>query len=173
MVLTTISPTDKLLAGKDADIIRSTTSRLAPPPLLPKVQAELKRMEDMEVTEKLDQPTEWCFPVVVVPKKHGKVRICGDFIQLNKAVNWENHPMPTTEQTLAKLAGAKIVSELDANSGFWQRKFSLNSKLLTTFITPRGRYCYRRLPFGISSAPEHFQRIMQKIFPRIEAITQM
>ena len=74
-------PTDKLLAGKDADIIRSTTSRLAPPPLLPKVQAELKRMEDMEVTEKLDQPTEWCFPVVVVPKKHRKVRICGDSVR--------------------------------------------------------------------------------------------
>ena len=68
-----------------------------------------------------------------------------------------------TEQTLAKLAGAKIVSKLGANSGFWQRKLSLNSKLSTTFITSWGRYCYRRLPFGISSAPEHFQKIMQKI----------
>ena len=137
-----------------------TTPRRIPIPLLPKVQAELKRMENMEVMEKVDQPTEWCSPVVVVPKKNGKVRICGDFIQLNKAVLRENHPMPTTEQTLAKLAGAKIVSKLDANSGFWQRKLSLNSKLLTTFITPWGRYCYRRLPFGISSAPEHFQKIM-------------
>ena len=41
--------------------------------------------------------------------------------------------MPTTEQTLAKLAGAKVVSKLDTNSGFWQRKLSLKLKLLTTF----------------------------------------
>ncbi|XP_015747165.1 PREDICTED: uncharacterized protein K02A2.6-like [Acropora digitifera] len=147
-----------------------TTPRRIPIPLLPKVQAGLKRMEDMEVIEKVEQPTEWCSPVEVVPKKNGKVRICGDFIQLNKAVLRENHPMPTTEQTLAKLAGAKIVSKLDANYGFWQRKLSLNSKPLTTFITPWGRYCYRRLPFGISSAPEHFQKIMQKILAGLKGV---
>ena len=79
-----------------------TTPCRIPIPLLPKVQAELKRIEDMEVIEKVDQPTEWCSPVVVIPKKNGKVRICGDFIQLNEAVLQENHPMPTTKQTLAK-----------------------------------------------------------------------
>ena len=79
--------------------------------------------------------------------------------------------MPTTEQTLAKLAGANIVSRLDANSRLWQRKLGLNSKLLTTFITPCGRYnCYRRLPFRISSAPEHFQKIMQKILAGLTGV---
>ena len=147
-----------------------TTPRRIPIPLLDNVKAEIKRMEDMEVIERVDQPTEWCSPVVVVPKKNGKVRICGDFIQLNKAVQRENHPMPTTEQTLAKLTGAKIVSKLDANSGFWQRKLSPKSKLLTTFITPWGRYCYKRLPFGISSAPEHFQKTMQYILAGLEGV---
>ena len=70
--------------------------------------------------------------VVIIPKKNGKVRICGVVIKLNKAVLRENQTMLTTEQTLAKFAGAK----LDANFRFWQRKLSLNSKLLTTFITP-------------------------------------
>lgn len=78
--------------------------------------------------------------------------------------------MPMMEQTLAKLAGAKIVSKLHANSGFWQRKLNHNSKVLMTFITPWGRYCYRRLPFGISSAPEHFQKIMQKILAGLEGM---
>ena len=78
--------------------------------------------------------------------------------------------MHTTEQTLAKLAGAKIVSKLDANFRFWQRKVSFNSKLLTTFITPLACYCYRRLPFGISSAPEHFQKIMQRILAGHEGV---
>ena len=87
----------------------------------------------------------------------------------NKAVLWENHPMPTTEQTLAKLAAARIFYKLDANLRFWQRKLSVNSKLLTTFITTKN-YCYRRLRFGISSAPEHFQKIMQKILAGLEGV---
>ena len=78
--------------------------------------------------------------------------------------------MPTTEQPLAKLAGAKVVTKLDANSGFWQRKLSSKSKLLTTLITPLGRYCYKRLPFGISSALEHFQKVMQEILARLEGV---
>ena len=55
---------------------------------------------------------------------------------------------------LAQLAGAKVFSKLDANSGFWQIPLSQSSRLLTTFITPMGRYCFNKLPFGISSAPE-------------------
>ena len=147
-----------------------TTPRRVPIPLLPKVKGELDRMETMGVIEKVDVPTEWCSPIVEVPKSNGNVRICGDFIQLNKAVLRENHPMPTTEQTLGKLAGAKVISKLDANSGFWQRKLKESSKLLTTFITPWGRYCYTRLPFGISSAPEHFQRSMQRILEGLPGV---
>jgi len=71
--------------------------------------------------------------------------------------------MPSPEETLAKLVGAKIVTKLDANSGFWQRKLSDSCKLLRTFITLCGRYCFRRLPFGISSSPKHFQKVMSRI----------
>lgn len=55
------------------------------------------------------------------------------------------HPMPTTGQTLGKLAGAKVIFKLGANNDFWQRKLKDRSKLLTTFITSRGRYCQIRL----------------------------
>ena len=96
-----------------------TTPRRIPIPLLPRVETEFKRMEDIGVIEKVVQPTEWCFPVVVIPKKDCKVRICGDVIMRNKAVLWENHRMPTTEQTLAKLPGAYIFYKLDANLTFW------------------------------------------------------
>ena len=139
-----------------------TTPRRIPISLLPRVETDLKRMEYMGVIEKVVQPTEWCFPVVVIPKKDGKVRICGDVIQLNRSMLWENHTMPTTEQTLAKLAKAKIFYKLDANLRVWQSKLTVNSKLLTTFITTWKRYCYRWLPFGISSAPEHFKRSCRK-----------
>ena len=58
----------------------------SPIPLLERVETEIKRMVDLDVIERVDQPTDWCSPVVVVPKQNGVVRICGDFIQLNTAV---------------------------------------------------------------------------------------
>ena len=154
----------------DVQPFNLTLPRRIPIPQLPRVKEEICRMEKLGVIEQLDEPTKWCSPMVVVPKSNGKVRICRDFIQLNKAALQENHPMPTTEQTLGKLAGAKVVSNLDANSGFWQRKLAAKSKQLTTFITPWGRYCYTRLPFWISSAPEHFQRTIQRVLEGLEGV---
>lgn len=58
------------------------------------------------------------------------------------------------------LAGARIFSKLDANMRFWQIPLTEDSAKLTTFITPYGRYFFKRLPFGINSAPEHFQNRM-------------
>ena len=67
------------------------------------------------------------------------------------------------DETLARLSGAKVFFKLDANSEFWHIPLSPSSRLLTRFITPVGRYCFSKLPFGISSAPEHFQQRMSEI----------
>ena len=125
-----------------------------PHPLLPRVEDELKRMEDQGVITKVTQPTDWCSGMVVVPKPNGKVSICVDLTQLNKAVRREVHPMKSVDENLAKLGNASVFSKLDANSGFWQLPFNLDeeSKLLTTFITPQGRFAFYRIPFCISSA---------------------
>jgi len=75
----------------------------------------------------------------------------------------EVHPLPKVDITLAQLTGAKLFSKLDTNSGFWQVPLAMESRLLTTFITPHGRFCFNKLPFGITSTPEHFQRRMSEI----------
>ena len=80
-----------------------------------------------------------------------------DLKPLNQSVLREVHPLPNVDETLAQLSGARVFTKLDANSGFWQIPLSKQSRLLTTFITPMGRFCFNKLPFGISSAPEHFQ----------------
>lgn len=54
-------------------------------------------------------------------------------------------------------------SKLDANSGFWQTGLSPESATLTTFITPFGRFCFNRLPFGVSSTPKHFQKRISQV----------
>jgi hypothetical protein len=68
-------------------------------------------------------------------KANSRVRICVDLTRLNESVKRERHPLPAVDQTLAQLAGAKVFTKLDANSGFWQIPLSPESALLTTFIT--------------------------------------
>lgn len=131
---------------------------------------ELRRMESLGVIEKVEEPTDWCAPCLVVPKKNGKLRVCIDFTNLNKAVKREYHPLPTVEETLGELGDSRVFSKLDANCGYWQMKLHKDSQKLTTFITPFGRYYCKRLPFGISSAPEIFQREMQKIMVDLEGV---
>ena len=81
-------------------------------------------------------------------KKLGKVRIGVDLKRLNQAVKRERYMLPTLEDIAPKLAGATLFSSLDASSGFWQIPLDKDSARKTTLITP----------FGITSAPEIFQR---------------
>ena len=146
------------------------TPRHVPLPLRPKVMEELDRMEREGVISKVREPTPWCAGMVVVPKRSGNVRICVDLKPLNESVLREVHPLPKVDDTLAYLAGARVFSKLDANSGFWQIPLSQSSHLLTTFITPTGCYCFNKLPFGISSAPEHFQCRMSELLEGLKGV---
>ena len=150
-----------------------TAPRRVPVPLMKAVRTELQRMQDLGVITQVTEPTDWCAGMVVVPKKNKDVRICVDLTQLNRSVKRERHVLPAVDQTLAQIAGAKVFSKLDANSGFWQIPLSTNLIKLTTFITPFGRFAFRRLPFGITSAPEHFQRRMTEILSGIEGVVCM
>ena len=122
-----------------------------PLPLYRKTKDELDGMLETEVISPVDQPTDWCAPMVVTPKSNGKVRVCVDLSKLNELVKRENHPPPAVDTTLGRLAGSTVFTKLDANSGFWQIKLAWESSSLTTFITPWGRFCFNVLPFGISS----------------------
>lgn len=154
----------KIELKPDAEPYATTTPRRVPFPLLPKVEAELKRMLALGIIEHVTVPTDWCAPMVPAEKKNkDQVRVCVDLKRLNKAVKQERYILPTLEDITPKLAGAEVFSTLDASSGFWQIPLDPDSQKLTTFNTPMGRFCFRRLPFGISSAPEIFQRLMTNL----------
>ena len=132
------------------------TPRRIAHPLLPKVKEEIDNMLKQGVISPVTCPTQWCSGMVPVPKSNGRIRICVDLTHLNKAVQREIHPMPSVDESLGQL----VHDKLDANSGFWQLPFDEEAKLLRTFITTYGRYCFNRFLFGISSAPEIFQRVI-------------
>ena len=125
-------------------------------------------MIKLGVITEVTEPTDWCAGMVIVPKPNGQVRLCVDLTKLNANVRRERHVLPSVETTLAQLGGARYFSKLDANSGFWQIEMAPESSKLTTFITPFGRFKFNRLPFGITSAPEHFQRRMSQILAGME-----
>ena len=139
-------------------------------PLMPKVKVELDKMQDEKVIVKVTEPTDWCSPMVPVSKPSGGVRICLDLKRLNAAVKRERYVLPTIDDILYKLRGSTVFSSLDAAGGYWQLPLSDESSKLTTFITPFGRFRFLRLPFGISSASEIFQREMTTILDGLDGV---
>ena len=78
--------------------------------------------------------------------------------------------MATVEGNLARLSRGNIFSKLDCNSGFWQLRIHEESRNLTTFLSPQGRFLFCRLPFGLTSAPEIFQREMSRILVGLDQV---
>ena len=87
------------------------TPRQVPIPYRSKVKEELKRMEELGVISRVEEPTTWCSGMVAIPKKNGSVRICVDLRPLNRSVLREVYPLPKVDDLLAQLNGAKIFQQ--------------------------------------------------------------
>ena len=161
-------PTEyRIRLEKDAKPIINPPRKI-PYALRNKVKNELDRLEKMRVIQKVTEPTEWVNSLVVVEKPNKDVRLCLDPRELNKSILREHFPMKTVEEVAAKVKNAKIYSVLDASNGYWQIKITRDSQTYTTFNSPFGRYKYLRLPFGIKSSSEVFQRAVSQILENIE-----
>ena len=127
-------------------------------------------MEELDVIEKVVEPTDWVNSMVTIVKPKGSLRICIDTCDLNKAIKCEPYPMSTTEDIVTRMPNTKVFSVLDASSGFWQVKLDPSSAKLCTFNTLFGRYMFKHLPFGLSSSQDIFKRIMSDMFRDIDGV---
>ena len=128
-----------------------------------KLKAELELLQRQNIVTPITEATEWCAPIVVTPKKNSdNIRMCVDLSHLNRYVRRERYQSPTPAEAIADIAAtnAKYFTVLDAMKGYHQCPLDADSQLLTTFITPFGRYKYLRAPYGISSISEHYNRRM-------------
>ncbi|UYV79403.1 K02A2.6-like [Cordylochernes scorpioides] len=146
------------------------TPRRVPIPLMEKLKTRLEELEKAGIIAQVNIATEWCAPPVIAGKPNGDIRLCVDLSRPNEHVQREVHPMPVVEHMLGQLGEARFFSKLDANSGFHQIPLSPDCQHLTTFITPFGRYKYCRMPFGISLAPEYFQKVMSIILQGMDGV---
>ncbi|KAK3726556.1 hypothetical protein QZH41_001958 [Actinostola sp. cb2023] len=159
--------------NNDHSLDESATPIQFPPRRVPlsikeKLQAEQERLSKLDIIEKVDKPTEWISSLVVTTKRNGKVRLCIDPKPLNKALKRNQYPLPTIEDVLPLLANARVFTVLDAKNGFWHIQLDEPSSDLTIFNTPWGRYRWLRMPFGLSPAPEEFQRGIVMVLEGLE-----
>ena len=131
-----------------------------------KVKKELDSLLSQEIIEPVTCPTEWCAPIVISPKKKNSddIRICVDFSVLNKYVKRELYTSPTPIDAIADISQqqAKYFTVIDALKGYHQCPLDQHSQLLTTFMTPFGRYKLLRAPFGICSISEHYNKALRE-----------
>ncbi len=137
--------------------VRQTCCRV-PARLIPEMKNEVKVMLEMWVIK--PSRSEWCSPVVLVPKKDGTLRFCVDFSKLNAVSAFDPYPMPRVDELIERLRKAKYLSTLDLCKGYWQIPLTNTSKELTAFRVPSGLYQFTVMPFGFHGAAATFQRTM-------------
>ena len=115
------------------------------------------------IEEVPNTPTSWISPLVVAQKPDSDVRVCVDMRKAKEAIIRERHPIPTIEEVLYDLNASTVFSKLDLKWGFHQVELEEESREITTFVSHRGLYRYKQLMFGISSAPEKYQRIISDV----------
>ena len=113
---------------------------------------------------KVAQYTTWLANVVPVPKKDGKIRVCVDYRDLNKASPKDNFPLPNIHILVDNCAKHEIQSFVDCYAGYHQILMDETDAEKTAFTTPWGTYCYRVMPFGLKNAGATYMRAMTTIF---------
>ena len=130
--------------------------------LHPKVKEYLAKMEALGVITHVDQPTDWVSSITYVQKAKGKLCLCLDLRDLNRAICHDHHKMPTVEEVAHEFANLHYFPKLNAHHGYWSIVLDEESSLLTTFNSPFGRYCFLWLPFGLVCSQDIFQKKMDQ-----------
>ena len=136
---------------------RYDRARPVPFAIRDEVAKELDRLKGMGILERVET-SAWAAPIVVVLKKDGHLRLCGDYkVTINPHLKIDSHPLSRAEELFSKLAGGEKFTKFDISYAYQQMALEESSKELVTVNTHQGLYRYTRLPFGIASAPAIFK----------------
>jgi hypothetical protein len=140
-------------------------TKLRPEPLRP-----LSREQHEELKQYLktnlkkgyirDSESQVAFPILFVPKKNGKLRLCVDYRQLNNATIKNRYPLPLITELMQRLQGAKWFTKFDIREGYYRIRIAEGEEWKTAFRTSEGLYEYQVMPFGLTNAPATFQAVI-------------
>lgn len=140
------------------DVPVSQTYRRIPPTQLEEVRKHIQDLLEKDIIQPSTSP--FASPIVLVRKKNGELRMCVDYRKLNAKTRRDAFPLPRIDESLDALKGANYFSTLDLASGYHQIAMDEEDRQKTAFITPFGLFEFKRMPFGLCSAPATFQRLM-------------
>ncbi|XGW13384.1 hypothetical protein V3C99_000035, partial [Haemonchus contortus] len=158
-----LSQTDLVHMDIDTGDTPPIKMRARPVPL--GVRSKLRELLTDLVKRNVIEPSksEWAFPIVLVEKKDGGIRLCVDYRELNKKIKLDAYPLPNIEAVLQSLSGKRYFSTLDLCSGYWQIPLAEEAKEKSAFTTPEGLFQFKVTPFGLSTSPPVFQRLMDSV----------
>jgi Reverse transcriptase (RNA-dependent DNA polymerase)/RNase H-like domain found in reverse transcriptase len=130
-----------------------------------KINNEVDRMLSLDVIESSSSP--WASPIVLIPKPDGSIRFCVDYRRLNTVTRKDSYVLPRMDDCIDSLGTARYFSTLDDNAGYWQISVAPNDRGKTAFTSHRGLYQFKRLPFGLVTAPATFQRAVDVILSSV------
>ena len=134
--------------------------RRVKPEMLLKIKEEVKKQLDAGFLEVSKYP-QWVANIVPIPKKDGKVQMCVDYRDLNRASPKDNFSLPHIDTLVAKHL---LFSFMDGFSGYNQIRMALKDTKKTTFLTMWETFCYKVMPFGLKNAGTIYQRVMVTLF---------
>ena len=100
----------------------------------------------------------------MVKKSNGKLRMCVDFTNLNRARPKDSYPLPRIDTLVDSTARHELLSFIDAFSGYNQIKMNEENQEKTSFVTSQRLFCYKVMPFRLKNAGAMYQRLMNKMF---------
>lgn len=123
------------------------------------IKRQLDDLLAKDVIAEVDYPTEWCHPIVPVAKKPSGVRLCVDLTRLNKYVKRPTYPVRSPHDAIASMgSGSTWFTTMDARMGYFQISIAEEDQDLTCFITPWGRYKFKRAVMGLISSGDEYNR---------------
>ena len=138
-------------------------------PINPALEPNLRKQLDTWTAHGVieDSNSPWCFALVAVPKKNGKMRWCVDYRRLNDITIKDAYPLPHIEDNLVRLAHSTMFSAIDGSGAFHVVPMRMEDRPKTAFATPWGQKQFCRMPFGLSNAPATYSRLVNRVLQDI------
>ncbi len=107
----------------------------------------------------------WLSPIVIMPKKNGKLRICVDFRKLNVTIKKDPYPLHFTNEIINTITGHEVYTFMEGFSRYHQISIASEDQYKTTFVTNWGAFVWVIMRIGVKNGPPTYQRGSQQSFP--------